>query len=67
MTPRLRGHRLTYTPCEAAAILGMTVGALAKARQRGNIAAINLNADKPGRQKPRYRFAARALREYERR
>lgn len=65
MTPCLRGRRKRlYTTAEFAALVGLTPGAVRKARREGRIEAVDLNAGKPDRTKPRYRYPARELRKY---
>ncbi len=62
MSARLRHDRRLFTTREVAELTGLSPQAIRKARREGRINAIDLNADKPDRTKPRYRYAARELR-----
>lgn len=62
---RGRGRRL-YTTREAAELTGLSQEAIRKAAREGRIKAIDLNAGKPNRVKPRYRYTASELRKLER-
>lgn len=65
MSAVLRSRRL-YTTAEAAELTGLSQQVIRRARREGRIRAIDLNAKRPDRVKPRYRFPASELRKLER-
>lgn len=66
MLRRHKSDRRLYTTREAAELTGLSQQAVRKAAREGRIKAIDLNAGKPGRTKPRYRYTLRELRKLER-